>query len=238
MYCKHCGHELDENNKCTNPECPSNLNKDTTNSNHDNIFEHNIEESNTEEQNTHQEYSSDYNNYNPGVFNDNGEITMPELIAFVGEQKADYYLEKWEAYKDNPNFISWNWASFLCGFYWFWYRKMYSIFLILIVVDFLGALVLPSGAASILSLGVTIGCGLFGNQLYMKHANKRIRSIKSIYSNRGLDYETVMRKLRVDGGITIVPAIVGGVMAVLTVIFIVLIIVGAVLIDPSQISLY
>ena len=30
MYCKHCGHELNSDNICTNPECPSktNINND------------------------------------------------------------------------------------------------------------------------------------------------------------------------------------------------------------------
>ncbi|SFU63480.1 Protein of unknown function [Clostridium sp. DSM 8431] len=197
MYCRHCGHELDENNKCINPECPSNLNKN----NYDSNEEPNINRN-----------SNDY--FNNNFFNNNNEITPSELVAFFGEKKADYYLEKWDAYQENHNFISWNWCSFLCGFYWFWYRKMYSIVAIILTVEILGSSLLNRGVTSILSLGITIGCGLFGNQLYMKHTDKKIKSIKSL-SSRNLDYESMMRKLRVNGGTSIIPVIIAVIMAIL-----------------------
>lgn len=183
MYCKYCGHELNSENICTNPECPSktNINNDSYN--------------NSEQQ------GATFNE-----FRDFNGISTSEMVNFVGEKKADYYLEKWHRYLENENFISWNWPAFLGGFYWFWYRKMYSIMLIVLSISVSGTLFLPEVALNILSLGLTIGFGLFGNQLYMKHTTKKILSIKSAES-RGVDYNTITRRLRVNGGTTIAAII-------------------------------
>ena len=160
------------------------------------------------------------------------------MIAFVGEKKADYYLDKWTDYQNNENFISWNWPAFLCGFYWFWYRKMYSIVAIILAVSMCSAIFLPEWVCRILSLGIIIGCGLFGNQLYMKHAVKKITSIKSLL-NRGADYSVIMRRIRLNGGTTIVPIIILIVLFILLIfLFLLLIILGASLTDPGFSTLY
>ena len=48
----------------------------------------------------------------------------------------------------------------------------------------------------------------------MKHTDKKIKSIKSL-SSRNLDYESMMRKLRVNGGTSIIPVIIAVIMAIL-----------------------
>ena len=78
--------------------------------------------------------------------------------------------------------------------------------LIVLAISVTGNLLLPEVAASILSLGLMIGFGLFGNQLYMKHATRKILCIKSHQSNN-TDYNTTTRRLRVNGGTTIAPII-------------------------------
>lgn len=209
MYCKYCGHELNSENICTNPECPAkaNINNDFYN--------------NSEEQST---------TFNE--FHDFNGITTSEMVSFVGEKRADYYLEKWNKYIENENFISWNWPAFLFGFYWFWYRKMYSIMLIILAISVSGSLFLPEAAASILSLGLMIGFGLFGNQLYMKHATNKILYIKSAQS-MGVDYNTITRRLRVNGGTTIAPIII---CIVLFILLVILMVAGAVLFNNLNID--
>lgn len=217
MYCKHCGHELNSDNICTNPECPSNTDKNINDNNYSNNFNE----------------SSSYNE-----FRDTNGISISEMVAFVGDKKAEYYLDKWTHYQNNENFVSWNWPAFLCGFYWFWYRKMYSIMTIILAVSICGTMILPSWVAQILSLGITIGCGLFSNQLYMKHTTKKILSIKSL-ANKGVDYNVIMRRIHVNGGTTIAPIITAIVVFIFTILLIFLTaFLGASLIDSGSISLY
>ena len=194
MYCKHCGHELNSENICTNPECPLKTNIDNNYCN-----------------------DSDQQDAIFNEFRDYNGISTSEMINFVGEKKADYYLERWNKYLENENFISWNWPAFLFGFYWFWYRKMYSIMLIVLAISISGNLFLPEVASSILSLGLMIGFGLFGNQLYIKHATKKILHIKSCQS-RNVDYNTITRRLHVNGGTTIAPIITFIILSILVVI--------------------
>lgn len=207
MYCKHCGQELNSDNICTNPTCPSNTNNE------------NIQTRN---------YSEENNNYNQSSneFYDKNGITVSEMVSFFGDKKADYYMDKWTSYQNNENFISWNWPAFLCGFYWFWYRKMYSIVAIIIAVSICGAVVLPNWISRILALGISIGCGLFANQLYIRHATKKIKSMKSM-TNLGVDYNIVMRRIHSNGGTTIAPIIVFIVLVIfLTLLLIALVILG------------
>ena len=210
MYCKYCGHKLNSDNICTNPECPSNLDK-----------------------NINQEYNSNQNQ-----FRDANGISISEMVTFIGDKNTDYYIEKWTHYQNNENFLSWNWPAFLCGFYWFWYRKMYLIMTIILLVSICGAFFLPDWVWSILTLGITIGCGLFANQLYMKHAVRKITSTKSLL-NHGLDYNLIIRRIHSNGGTTIAPIIVFIVLCALLILLTIFgVILGASLINSGAMPIY
>ena len=158
-------------------------------------------------------------NLNFNEFCDTNGISVSEMINFVGEKRSDYYLEKWDRYQENENFVSWNWPAFFFPVYWFWYRKIYSVMLTVLVVNILSNLILPNEISIILSLGIMIGAGMFANQLYMKYATKRILSIKHFAKIRNLNNDMLNRKLHLNGGTTIAPIIVSIVLFCIIVIF-------------------
>ncbi|MDH5655748.1 MAG: DUF2628 domain-containing protein [Spirochaetia bacterium] len=102
---------------------------------------------------------------------------------FIGK-KANYYIRRWE----KPN--SWNWAAFFLAFFWMLYRKMYlyaSIFIGIIFVEsilseifFTVILEMPE-APDYYSKAVQFTyaslSGIFGNQLYKIHTEKKISMI-------------------------------------------------------------
>ncbi|WP_158589616.1 MULTISPECIES: DUF2628 domain-containing protein [Clostridia] len=55
-----------------------------------------------------------------------------DLLRFVGKRK-NYYARKWER-MENTNGISFNVCSFLFGFLWLGYRKMYKMICLLAVI--------------------------------------------------------------------------------------------------------
>ncbi len=60
------------------------------------------------------------------------EIKEAYLSVYFGKN-SDYYLDRWKEYKDGRK-ISFKPYAFLFGIFWFLYRKMYLIFLLIIVV--------------------------------------------------------------------------------------------------------
>ncbi|MDS0526966.1 DUF2628 domain-containing protein [Clostridium sp. SHJSY1] len=210
MICPECGHELDSNNICHNPNCITNIKKE----NEDVQFRPNTENLNTNDNYNFQNLNSE--------FRDSNDISPVEMIEFIGDNNTEYYIDKWTRFQDNSNFISWNWPAFLFGFFWFWFRKMYNIAGILFAIGIANA-VLLSGFGwlrSIVSLTITIGCGLLANQLYIKHATSKIKSSKLAI---GFDNNMLLRRLRSIGGRTWVPLIVA---IVLGLIFTTLFVIG------------
>lgn len=249
MFCPKCGKELDSNNVCSNPSCPSyNDNNNHANQNFEvnnqNIGAHTV---NSEQYNNQNHINYGYNqsytspqNFNSPQFNTNGSfrdkngISTEELMQFVGEPNAHYYLEQWQKSQYNENFTSWNWPAFFGGFLWFWYRKMYGLagiifaatFALRLLVSILfGAFARPSlyysssyfGGlysnhgifnlpANIIGLIISIVCALFANQLYIKFATKKIASVKAT-SSMGIDDASIFRGLGLTGGTTMAPII-------------------------------
>ncbi|MDS0526964.1 DUF2628 domain-containing protein [Clostridium sp. SHJSY1] len=275
MFCSKCGKELDSNNVCSNPSCPSYIN----NNNHTNqdlgvsnpnTVAYNV---NSEQYNNQNHSNQNYNNYgnnqnygynqnfgNPqnlnnsqfntnNGFRDKHGISTEELVEFVGEKKSHYYLEQWQKSQENENYISWNWPAFFTNFLWFWYRKMYGlaaiVFSVNLVLRIIATLIFravtrPSFYSSsyyyssnstnwpvyLIGLIVSILSGLFANQLYMKYATKKIKSIKSTAS-MGLDNATIFRRLGINGGTTIAPIIFAAVILVIIILFVLIVLVAA-----------
>lgn len=72
----------------------------------------------------------------------------------------------------------WNWAAFLFGAFWFFYRRMYAIGIALvlgeILLNLLTNLFLPAAIGNLLGFIVMILLGIFGDKLYFKHLQKII----------------------------------------------------------------
>ncbi|MBN8209871.1 DUF2628 domain-containing protein [Bacillus sp. NTK071] len=119
------------------------------------------------------------------------------LLYFVGEEKQDYYLEKWKKGKK-----SWNWAAFFGGLFWLGYRKMYSTILIIaalfILIDVIVALSGIDGwrIDAALSWGIAFSLGVSGNYTYKKFALKRIKQLKA----RNATINNLIDDIRTKGG--------------------------------------
>jgi hypothetical protein len=254
MFCPSCGRELNSNNVCGNPACPSyvdnsnytNQSFESNNQSYDNNYGYN--QNYTSSQNFN---NSQYNGNNG--FRDKNGISVTEMMEFVGPKNSDHYMEQWQKAQDNENFISWNWPAFFTNFLWFWHRKMYglaaAIFGVNIVLRVIAKIIVKaflkpnyysysyysSGLLSpyssfsslptlLISLIIAVLSALFANQLYIKHATKKIRMIKAS-SSMGVDSNMIFRRLRSNGGTTVAPIIFA---IVLGVIIFLLIIIGLV----------
>lgn len=78
-----------------------------------------------------------YGYYNPfGGMNPNekiGDIAAKELATFVGPS-APYYLSRFHMLSQNPRALTWNWSAFFFNFLYFFYRKMYALGAVLLVI--------------------------------------------------------------------------------------------------------
>lgn len=94
--------------------------------------------------------------------------------TFVGDNYY-YYKQKWEHQNPDHSFTSWNWAAFFFPFYWMVFRKMYLYSFLFLLASIFGFL---------FPIGIILHClvGAYGNYLYFKTCNLRIRTA-SQYSN-------------------------------------------------------
>lgn len=124
----------------------------------------------------------------PPLSPESWEIGPADLRAFVGP-RADYYLERFARFHPggvDRFVVTWNWAAFLGGFWWFLYRRMYVYFLIALF----GAMVPYAG------LVVWFGGALAGNYLYYGEVRRRVRDIKAAAAGRD-----ALPALREAGGV-------------------------------------
>ncbi|MDP4098908.1 DUF2628 domain-containing protein [Paenibacillus sp. P96] len=72
----------------------------------------------------------------------------------------------------------WNWAAFFLTPFWLFYRKMYLLGFVYLIFTMLVQELIPSSlAVFIINWTVSIFIGLFGNTIYIKHAEKKITRI-------------------------------------------------------------
>ena len=107
-----------------------------------------------------------------------------KLRLFVKENQ-DYYLSKWRG-MDNADgigqHISWNWGAFFFSFAWLGFRKMYYFSAVaagilvgwFILWESIGA---SQGIMTAFELCYAVALGMLGNQLYRKHADKKIAEV-------------------------------------------------------------
>lgn len=204
MFCKECGHVLNADNFCVNPNCPSN---DESNYIKKPRFEEKTKEQKREVYT--QTFDLDEHYYNNNPYNRDISIaaTVEDFEVYVGPKKTSYYLDRFMDYQDNQSFLKWNWSAFLCGFYWLLYRKLYSDALFYFAVNslltkaitrYLDLGIYEPLATLVKSLALMTIVGLFGNQQYVKNAVNKISKTKSSLS--GMDKDFVYDRIRKIGG--------------------------------------
>lgn len=139
-----------------------------------------------------------------------------ELQAFVGP-KASYYLRKWApALEGNRRDTGFNWAAFfLCGL-WIAYRKMYVIAFVVygvaalesLLEDFLFVRILgepepPASVDRLITLGISIICGVYGNRWYLSHTRKMVAETKA----QGLQDKALLYALSKRGGTSLLASL-------------------------------
>lgn len=157
---------------------------------------------------------------------DIGGATAGDLAAFVG-QNPQYYVPRFKRIAEGRR-VSWNWAAFLFPQYWLFFRKqylwgalytlyqiLYQVFAYAVFEPFLGSSgefdlrALMEGLAgtplfyvlyiaALVSAGLGVVFGLFGNALYYHSAVKKIRAYRE---DHPLYYAQELREL---GGVSLV----------------------------------
>ncbi|MGG7211085.1 DUF2628 domain-containing protein [Clostridium baratii] len=195
MFCEKCGGNIGLDGNCTNPLCESNRGNDSKN-NLNMSKDYSNEFSSSNSNNFYYENSNSYSNPNA--------VTEADFIAFVGEKNTEYYLDKFERYQSNQNFASWNWAAFFLGMFWILYRKLYKLAGILFGINLLSVFLI--GGSSILNLVIMIGCGTYGNLIYVKDSIQKIENIKRFSSN--ISHMDLNNRLIHNGGVSFVGPII------------------------------
>lgn len=131
------------------------------------------------------------------------EVDEQSVAAFVGKNQS-YYVMKWKMMRATSNKVSWNWSSFLFNTYWMLYRKMYIPAMIKLLIDW--TLNYMGTVGSVISLGLWIVCGLFGNYLYFQNMEQRIVEADV------LGYTEKTYYLHQKGGTTLAPVAIVGVL--------------------------
>lgn len=110
--------------------------------------------------------------------------------AYVGEEKADFYVPLFERFDSGGSRVSWNWPAFFIALFWMLYRRMYGyaaayFFLwpaILVVLAIVTQLVLgPLVGGIVYVIGALVMpfviVPMFANALFHKHVRDRIASV-------------------------------------------------------------
>ena len=157
-------------------------------------------------------YSAPQQNYNSNAYTGAyGNQTMggytpdQETITLIGKN-TEYYVPKFNEMTAQNKKTSWNWCACLFGSYWLFYRKMYVPGAVMLTYSLLMNII-SSGFRDaqdmavfglfqgLLSIGIWVCMGLFGNYIYMKHIEKKKQEVY------GLPEHTKMETLTNAGGV-------------------------------------
>lgn len=100
-----------------------------------------------------------------------------DMINFI-QKNSEYYIPKFKEMQENQKNISWNWASFFLNSNWLFYRKMYGYGICLILAHLIVACIPFIGW--LFNIGLWVLCGLYGNNLYLKHVQKQLSDLENI----------------------------------------------------------
>ncbi len=104
-----------------------------------------------------------------------GTVSGPgidEIGLFVGKNSGYYQtiFHKFNIHGVETFAPTWNWAAFLCTFFWMLYRKLYLWALLWFLLTLL----------PVFGFVFMIAAGISGNYLYYKHVIAKIRDAKSV----------------------------------------------------------
>jgi hypothetical protein len=140
------------------------------------------------------------------------EETVRDWRLFAGK-RAGYYVQQWRRIKQGQ-WVSFNVSAFVFGVFWLLYRQMLrptilylSIFFAegfveKLVFQYLGFSIPPVWWIFTRTFLFALLLGLFGNWIYLIHAEDQIQRIKASYPP-----ERQEQLLRLNGGTSFVPVI-------------------------------
>ena len=156
-------------------------------------------------------------------------VPVKDLALFVGEN-PHYFLPKFKDMKNRRGLV-WNWAALFFQFFYFFYRKMWGMAAVSLILNLLleiptvicyiqiflyqavsQPLYMLTMACWFLSLGVRIFFGVFANKIYMYTVFRRVKKIRTKYSDESKRNEMYLKKGSVSKVGTIV---IGSIYAVL-----------------------
>jgi hypothetical protein len=125
--------------------------------------------------------------------------------AYIGE-KAPHFLEKWRRMDARKSIVSFSFPGFIFGPFWLFYRKIFKEGLIVAGVAFVMSTFAVFGQVmheeviqvlvNLVSFGVALGIGLFGNHLYRRH----VAGQTALLDAAGQDPQAVRDQLAMQGG--------------------------------------
>ena len=121
-----------------------------------------------------------------------------DLATFLGPN-ADKFLKIYEM-RDKPR-SKLNWAAFFLGFVWFFYRKMYLIGALFVVLPIVLGYLIPVGGVATSAVA-----GHLGNGLYLRDAIRRIKKADEL----GLHGEERIAYLKRAGGVSWPAGVIAG----------------------------
>lgn len=135
---------------------------------------------------------------------------VDEIGLFVGKNAA-YYNEQFRKFNVGgvETFVpTWNWAAFLCNFWWMLYRKLYLWALVWFILSFI----------PFFGIAFWVAAGISGNYLYFRHATPKIREARSMQPPEKLP--EVLRQLGgVNEWVIIVGIVVTAAMLIVAILF-------------------
>jgi TPR repeat protein len=113
--------------------------------------------------------------------------TKEELQAFI-QAHSYYYIPKWESFDSTLKRVApgtFNWAACLLNVFWMAYRRMYLFVIILVAFEAVCFSILefffrlPTSVTNSVGIATMILLGRYGNSIYRKHVERKIRQIKT-----------------------------------------------------------
>lgn len=137
-------------------------------------------------------------------------IPVKDIAIFLGDN-THYFLPVFKAMDKSGSKFSWNWGAFIFNAYYYFYRRMNAIAVLLLLVS--TALAIPNILvmivqtpelttllknvnididtlsnvymfASAIAFGISLLSGIFTNWLYMRHTFSKIREIQQNYQDK------------------------------------------------------
>lgn len=130
-----------------------------------------------------------------------------DFINFVGHSNTEYYFKKMRKQDGTKQFPSWNFAAFFVPGYWFLYRKLYKWFIGYSIVNVIIALIAEFTNSNVTLIGnliLSILVGIFANSIYITHAKRKIKSLRSFFEQ----FSNVDEQIKANGGTNIVAPLV------------------------------